>query len=430
MNKAWPAEPKLEEPIKDNKSFCLRPWMHLMLECNGDVKPCCVIETKNLNDRTPILGNANSSSLEEMWNSPFMLEMRRKMLLGEKIDYCKRCYIDEAKGAVSVRQHTNFSFRSKIKKAIIGTHEDGSYPELDIIYWDVRFSNKCNFKCRTCGPEASSAWVADRRKMVDNPEYIKGLTKHENVEGIKSLEYLKTNADKIERISFAGGEPLVMDEHYQLLEHLIANNNFCILTYHSNMSRLKYRDWDIIQLWKKWPIEKLWIFPSIDEIEKRAEVLRCGTVWSEVDANIREVLSLGTKYIPNITVSCMNVNRLPEILTYLYDIGLFKSEINGFTLGMVTWPAYMQISVLPDKFKEETKHKLLNFIPEFKEKTGRDISNQLAVVIGYLDKPNNPSLTKQFIDYSAKLDALRDENTFKTFPELECVKEVSISDGV
>ena len=410
--------------ISNNKSFCTRLWTHLMFECNGDVSPCCLMHSRRNWDSPAKIGNANTSTLEELWNSPLMKQTRMQMLKGEEVELCGKCYDKEAANVNSARQYFNKYFAHKIDKVFEETKPDGTYEDIDLVFWDVRFSNKCNFKCRMCGPASSSAWVADKRKMTTDAKLIRGLTQHENIDGKKSLEFLKDNAHKVERILFAGGEPLIMDEHYQLLEYLIENKNFCMISYHTNLSKLQYKSWNVLDMWSKWPIEKVVVMPSIDEIGDRAELIRSGTVWIDIERNIKAIRATGIKMLPNITVNAMNINRLPEVITYLYENGVItdKYKCLNFTVSNVYWPKHMQINILPDWFKTETKTKLLKFFEDFKVRTGWDITNKIAFQLEVLDQPQNKEQAVEFIKYTAKLDEIRGESTYDVIPELKCVK--------
>jgi len=403
--------------ITNNKSFCARLWTHLMFECNGDVSMCCLM----MNRRGSTLGNTKTSNLKELWNSPAMMQTRKDMLEGKPIAACAKCYNKENGGERSARIISNEMYKDHIDEYVRNTTPDGRYEDFNLIYWDVRFSNKCNFKCRMCGPGSSSAWVSDAKKLSSNQREIAKLAQLENIDGQDSLTYLKENANKVEQILFAGGEPLIMDEHYQLMEHLIANNNFCELNYHTNLSKLQYKEWNAVEMWKKWPKDKLTVWPSIDETGERAELIRSGTVWDEIEANLETLLKEGINIQPNITVSVLNVNRLPELFLFFYHKGIITSKAN-FTLGMVYTPARLNINILPDDYKQETKEKLLNFIDSFKMLAGTDLTGKFGFILKALDQPHSPENAKLFLDHTYKLDAIRSEDTFKVIPELECIR--------
>ena len=401
--------------LLDNKSFCAKLWTHLHLYSTGDVRACCVmVGDKNV-------GNLETNSLKEIWNSPKMMQYRKDMLEGKKINACMKCWSKEEAGTVSYRMDYNSYYKDRLDKITANTDKNGFEHNFNIISWDIRFSNKCNFKCRMCNPGASSSWVQDAIKLTDNKEEIKRLVTLENVEGKSSIDFLKENIEKVEYIYFAGGEPLLMDEHYEVLELLIKNNNFCTIAYNTNLSTLKYKKWNVLDFWKKWPKEKLWVMPSIDEIGERAELIRKGTKWEEVENNLKTLISHGVQLQPHITTSCMSVGRLPEILQYFFDNKILLNSRNylNFTLGAVYIPN-MHINVLTDEIKNQVIEKLnkfnKNFIVNTEPKTG--------YILKLLKQPHKPEYARQFVDYTLKLDKIRGEDTFKTIPELLPIYEL------
>ena len=128
----------------DNKHFCILPWIHMHIWPNGVTYPCCLAT----NDF--VLGNTNESSFEELWNSKRMRMLRKNILADRPTTGCSRCYEHEEQGSRSMRQNMNkdyehFNERTKL------TNDDGSVDNVFMAYMDIRFSNICNFKCRTCG---------------------------------------------------------------------------------------------------------------------------------------------------------------------------------------------------------------------------------------------------------------------------------------
>jgi radical SAM protein with 4Fe4S-binding SPASM domain len=420
--------------FEDNGSFCAKPWVHLMLDTNGDVAACCEMTYANR-----ALGSTKDKTLNEIWNTPKMMQYRKDMLAGKKIAACAQCYKREIAGDKSSRIYSIESNKNRIKELIANTDENGFNSNYNLTWLDVRFSNKCNFKCRMCGPGSSSAWMPDARKLVKIKNNATGLSdsfldtipnkKLDLINGISALDYLKENITNIEKISFAGGEPLIIDEHYELMDFLVANNNFCNLTYHTNLSKLKYKNWNILDYWKKWPVKNLRVWPSIDEIGERAELIRKGTKWADVEENFKILIENKIWMSPHITVDAMNVFRLPEIVTYFYknNILLKEYKYQNFTMELV-YNHCLHISALPDSFKKEIKIKITTFLNTFKDLTNFDITPRFIHVLSALDTPHDVKLTKQLITFTAQLDEIRKEDTYKVIPELEIIKSYTESE--
>ena len=231
-------------------TICAIPWMHLNFEPNGKVVPCCLTSHHNY-----FAGDLNTQPIEQIWNSDNMKSLRKQMINGERPKICDTCFNKEDVTGVSGRHYHNRDFPDVLKKIPAITLDDGTCTEMDLKYWDFRFSNLCNFKCRSCGPRYSSAWVPDAKKL--------GLTDQEKVWSIESVEnktnvdFLEDQIDNVKRIYFAGGEPLLMPEHWQILDKLVEKKRFDVkLSYNTNCSVLEYNKKNIINYWSQWALGK------------------------------------------------------------------------------------------------------------------------------------------------------------------------------
>ena len=140
-------------------SMCMLPWVHLHTWPNGNAYPCCLTPMEHVS------GNLNENTLEEIFNGEQQKKLRLEMLDGKKPESCIRCWKQEDDGGHSMRHRANKSW-SHYKDIIATTQPDGSVPEFKLPYWDFRFSNICNFKCRSCGPQLSSGWYGDTKKIA------------------------------------------------------------------------------------------------------------------------------------------------------------------------------------------------------------------------------------------------------------------------
>ena len=406
-------------------TICTIPWMHLNFEPNGKVVPCCLTSSHNY-----FAGDLNTESIQEIWNSDNMKALRKEMLNGVEPKICDKCFNKEKVTPESGRFFNNRDFPEVLEKIPEITLEDGTCTEMDLKYWDFRFSNLCNFKCRSCGPRYSSAWVPDAKKL--------GYTDQEKVWSIGSVDdqtnfdFLKDQIDVVKRIYFAGGEPLLMPEHWQILDMLVEKERFDVkLSYNTNASVLSYGKKHILDYWSKWKFGKLEVWPSIDEIGERAELIRSGTVWSKVEENLIEL----TKYEniilrPGLTIGAWNVHRLPEIINHLISLGVIKGpnpkikgiKYNNFFINLLEHPVHYHVSILSDEYREQISAKLNAFIIEYNEKYNTDIAPTFVHILSELKKPFNLKAAKKFLELTNQLDKLRNEDTFKVLPEMEDVK--------
>jgi radical SAM protein with 4Fe4S-binding SPASM domain len=406
-------------------TVCAIPWTHLNIIPRGKVYPCCMTS-----EHRTYAGDLTTQTIEEIWNSDYMKDIRVQMLNGEEPNMCRRCFESEKTSDFSTRLNHNRYFAEKLKEIPEITREDGFVEKVDLRYWDFRFSNLCNYKCRTCGPEFSSAWIPDAKEMgwVSYNESKKVLN-IESVDESKNVDFLKKYVGIVEKVYFAGGEPLLMDEHWQILDMLDAAEKYnVIITYNTNLSVLKYKNKNVIDYWKKWG-RNVWLWPSIDEIDERAELIRSGTNWKNVEENLKTVSSIGIHCKPSITVSNMNVHRIPEIVTRLVDIGAINGHDEhwqNFSFNVVEYNPQFHVSALSDFVKEKIKEKLNKFISDFNSKYGVDINSKFLHLFWHLDKPFNQQNRDNFVKYTKKLDLIRNESLIDVIPELKEMFDAAI----
>lgn len=409
-----------------NTTLCAVPWMHLNFEPNGKVVPCCLTSHHNY-----FAGDLKTETIDEIWNSDNMKNLRKEMIEGKRPSICDTCWKKEDVTGSSGRTLHNRDFPEVIEKIPAITLEDGTCTEMDLKYWDFRFSNLCNLKCRSCGPRYSSAWVPDAKKL--------GYTDQEKVWNIESVEdkpnvdFLENQIDNVKRIYFAGGEPLMMPEHWQILDKLVEKKRFDVkLSYNTNCSILEYKKKNIIEYWKQWQLGKLEVWPSIDEIGTRAELIRSGTVWSKVEENLKELAQHDNIILrPGITVGAWNVRRLPAIISHLSKIGVIRRHPvihkyinhNNFFINLLDHPKHYHVSILPDDYRQSTIEELVKFISDYNEKHSTDISYIFTHIFHELHKPFDLEAAKKFLIVTAQIDNLRNENIFDVIPEMEVVKQ-------
>lgn len=378
---------------------------------NGVTYPCCLAT----NDY--VLGNTNESTFKELWNSDKFKEMRKNMLADMPTSGCARCYEHEEAGVHSMRKTMNHIYKNHYNRTEL-THADGSLDEIHMAYLDIRFSNICNFRCRSCGPELSSNWVDDAVKLgrysKDDPKILK-INKDLNELWVDMEPWI----DTVESIYFAGGEPLIMDEHYKILEHLIKIGKTDItISYNTNFSKLTYKKYDVVELWKHFP--RVNLGASLDAMGERAEVMRKGTIWKDIEAN-RERISKEAPHVQfqiSCTVSAYNAMHCFDFFDDWISKGWIEPQ--AIDLNLLLFPEYMRAQVLPKAFREQVQARAKQYIEYHNLKevdiNGRAYSAATAL-IEFLDT-DNEKLKDEFDDNNYKIDVLRNEALLDAFPEL------------
>jgi sulfatase maturation enzyme AslB (radical SAM superfamily) len=390
-------------------AFCILPWIHMSFQPYGEVFTCCARGPK-----AKALGNTKTQAAHEIWNSDAMKTLRKDMLAGRRReDMCGNCYQMESVQLKSSRQIFNEMFAKYIEPKVAATQSDGSLQEMQFVYWDFRFSNICNFRCRMCGshnssawePEAIKIWFLDDRSVQADPQ--------------KLFQIAEQQIPYVERINFAGGEPLLMIEHYKILQALISAGKTNVpLDYSTNLSVLGYQEYDVIQLWQCFT--NLNISPSIDHFGAKAEYIRKGTRWENIVENARRVRAEvpWAKMQPSVTVSLYNILDITEIHEHLYELGIIaRSDPSAFYLNLLRSPVHLQISVLPKNLKDIALEKIYAYQAQAERKWGTRLP-QFDVLVAPL-QADDTKYADNFKDFNQRLDALRDEKFLSLFPEYQ-----------
>ena len=416
--------------IKDKDSFCVYPWVHTHLNTEGDVYPCCVSWTPERQSR---IGWLEKDSLEDLFNNDKMKQLRLDMIAGKKRpDICDNCYKREDAGFHSARQGANVDFKNELDNLIASTHEDG-YVEPVIKSWDIRFSNLCNLKCRSCGPMFSNTWAQEEKKAG---AAIDSILIHpiEN-----DTDPMENQYDNVEKIYFAGGEPLIMPEHYTVLRGLINKGvaHKVHIIYNTNMTKLDYNNNDILDLWKQF--KKVVLGVSIDAVGPRAEYIRHGMKWHVIEENLKKLKqycrdqgNLFFYFSP--TVSLQNIHHMTDMHRYLVENNCM-SNIDAVMFNILLQPLHYDMRGLPDMIKDEITDRIDEHIewcteqgalviPTFPEGSEHNeyvhdrmnAIKEFNTLKDYIQQPIEFD-KNSFVDYTEKLDKRRNESFTETFPE-------------
>ncbi len=402
--------------IKESKSFCMLPWVHTHILPSSNVKPCCVCPYNKPID------NVKDSSIKEIWNNEEYKNLRKKMLNGESNENCNQCYEREASKGMSLRQTSNLRWEHLFESLVVPTMSDGELKEFKMAYLDIRFSNICNFKCRGCSPELSSAWKSDYDQMYDVKSEKSGIISIFPNE--KLWTELESFLPTVEAAYFAGGEPLIMDEHYFILESLIRIGKTDIpLSYNSNLSNLKFKNKFVTDYWKYFKHVEVGV--SIDDFGMRGEYFRHGMNWEKTLKNIEQIKKECPHVIfsVNCTVSLFNVSYLPELHEELLKNNVIT--LGNMFANILVDPIEYRVQLLPKEYKEKIIKKLRDYVSivEQKNKT----SNLFAFVrflaafnsvINLLESSDETENNEKFINRNKKLDEIRNEKFEEIYPEL------------
>ena len=430
--------PKLEKLIADGETdhikiaeqtdaYCPLAWTHLHVSAIGDVLPCCIGEWK-----LPF-GNINNQSFDEIWNGEDFKAFRLKMLNDEKVPHCKGCYKKEETSNWSLRVDAIRKWHKHAIPLIDTTEEDGASNDSKPIYWDIRFSNICNMRCRMCGHFSSSRWYNDAKILATDYDEHRYKTKKEQAivhgveDSVKLLDRLDEYLPYVEEFYFAGGEPLIMEEHYRIvkrLDELGLHNAY--LRYSTNFLQMRYKDLDAIEMWKKF--DKVYCAASIDTFGARAENIRKDTDWKIIEENVKRLKEEAPHVNFGIapTVQIMNILTVTDLHKDWIEKGYLMP--NDMFFNILHNPSFYDLQNLTPNLKKQATQKLQDHLKwikaEFPDYNSQPLIDTVTNTINYMNgKEFNPYDLYDLVNQTKMLDEIRNENTFEIFPELSEIWE-------
>lgn len=383
-------------------TFCILPWVHLSTRPDGQMRVCCTANASSvgptddkeyggqvgiLKDEHGKPNNLNISDFQTAWNSTYMKNVRLQMLNGEKPASCLKCYKEEAAGHNSKRmwETAYWKQRTDLQALLDNTHEDGSVPP-EILYVDLRFGTKCQLACVMCSPHDSSGWIKEWNNLypqIENEE-LKGLMQWQNKGSINQSSYNwhKNNSifweqfyeqmPHMRQLYFAGGESLIIDEHYKILEKAIQNNQAKNLELRYNSNGIEWRE-DLFDLWKEFKLVRFHY--SVDDIYKRNEYIRYPSTWERTE----EVFHILDNDVPDntdVTIACavqvLNMYYIPDFIKWKLQqkfkrINMWPYGAGGINCHFVYHPAHLNVKVLPNEFKKKIRAKYEEFYAWWEE---------------------------------------------------------------
>jgi len=232
-------------------------------------------------------------------------------------------------------------------------------------------------------------------------------------------EQLEPHLDYVEQIYFAGGEPLMMEEHYLILEELERRGRFDVrLIYNTNFTHVKLKDRSVFDYWKRF--DSVAVGASLDAMGDRAEYIRKGTKWNTVEENRKQMMQTcpDVDFYISPTLSIMNALHLPDFHRDWVEKGFIKPQ--DLNVNILQDPAYYRIDIAGAELKEQIKSKFdahLNWLRPLDHLNRATVGFESA--LNYLDSTDNSHLQLQFVQKTQQLDAIRKENILDFIPELE-----------
>jgi radical SAM protein with 4Fe4S-binding SPASM domain len=403
--------------LTESETFCMLPWTHMHAFPDGRVYPCCLAEYWH-----PV-GDLRQHTMREVWNQDRYKQLRVNMLADQPSKECTKCYEQERHGAFSMRNDSNRNYGHLIKE-LANTNEDGTHTEFKIRYWDVRFSNLCNFRCRSCGPIFSSNWYNDHVKLYNRVPDVLGrdMARVEYAAGDEDAmeAQMLEHVPYLEQVYFAGGEPLIMKEHYALLEKLIdAGKTDVRIQYNTNFSEMRFKDKHVFEYWKHF--KNVSVGASLDGMGPQAELIRKGADWAQTVENRERMM----KEVPHVdfyvssTVSSMNVLHVLDFHREWTRLGLIRAK--DWNINICQSPEWYRIDIFPEDFKQRVIYPAYEAHIAWLDPQDslRRATTGYQSLLSLMRGSDGTEHWPRFVEETAKLDAVRNERFWDTFPEFK-----------
>lgn len=441
-------------------TFCPLPWNSINLRNNGDLRICC-----NTNSYSPQRGimrkadgtiyNAGRDDWNEARNAPILKEVRASMLKGEWHPECERCRQEENNGIRSRREYESddwakwFGDYIDYDKAADITTEDGTMAvdKQEINFVDIRYGNFCNLKCRMCGPTDSHQWYDDFVQLYNQTGY---KDTHERIQLVKNAkgrwhtdqyDWFQNNnmywdnfekyAVNAHKLYIVGGEPLIIDEHTESLERIVASGNApdMRLEYNTNLTMVPDK---LIALWEHFKEVRIGV--SIDGID---DVFNYQRTPANFDSVYKNMLKLDANPRINLkgwfayTVTPFNLFHFPEFMRWKLTVsGLTKFNPVADARPIVSHhmchsPKYYNVKVLPLELKQQVVAHYQTYIDwvnttDLTDHVKRDFAKILNGVAKFMmSEDYSEKYLNEFIQHTVKLDSIRGQNILDIVPEFK-----------
>jgi hypothetical protein len=349
----------------------MAPWTHTYLSPQTERRMCCASREPAQNfqqyiDTQSGTGRYIPITLEEHWNSEHMRSVRRRMMAGETLPECEVCN-DKLLNTDVYRDYFWHLFRHRYNEAMSKTDNTG-YTEMRPVSWDYRFSNLCNFKCRTCGDMLSSAWETEQRQhdMIDwsnpknnwmRPEVRREISKFQDSQ-IEQEFAEAVEQHRIEEIYWVGGEPLMYEQHWRYMKRIIelGDGDRLYARYNTNLSRIDYRGInlyrDILRNVRDWQI-----CASLDGTGAIGEYIRTGLDYEQWRDNFQRGVDISThsrQMRIDFTLTLLGLFEVENIynLAREFDVSILAKVIFSFTPDIIMSPLALPRYILDPRIDQ------------------------------------------------------------------------------
>ena len=359
----------------DDRYFCMAPWTHIQQNSYGEINPCCMFYGKDK------VYTKKYDSLQDAFDGSENAKLRNRMLNGEYIDSCKKCYRDEDLGKSSYRQRFNDRYNLNEMPAI---------RELELA-----LSNKCNFKCVTCNTRFSSSWY-DEDKLLERTQFTNIGRYYKSSFNVHDIDL-----SQLTELKILGGEPFLEKDLLNVFKNI--NKKNVTLFFVTNNSIFPSDEW--LNQFKQF--KKVRFIISLDGVNDVAEFVRYGKKFKKFEKNYSNWIQLSKTDLTNIKViphfvfhalNCFDLNNTLEWMTQYHD------NLKILSYDFLESPNELSVKYLPNDVKTKILSENNNFLHDQIEnflkmsKYDKEVYNKLKKYCKFLNlRTDLPDICKQVL---------------------------------
>lgn len=384
--------------------FCVLPWVSLEASPIGTVRPCCLADDEIV-DSNSVKFNLKSADFQDIQNSEYMYQLRQAFLAGNRPATCRKCWNEEDAGRTSKRMHT----LNRLKH--MGITAEWTQDAKPLMFLDLKLGNICNLKCRICGSWSSSSFAVEQ--LANSPDAHNKNNYHYMMlkagrwprESESFWNQIDSVIHDIRYIEFTGGEPFMIQEHFDMLQGIVDRGIAHQVEIHYNTNGTQWPDAE--HIWKHFKTVEIAF--SIDDLRERFEYQRMGAQWTDVQRNLKLFRQLRQQYA-NIQLQCCSTVNIFNVL-YIDQLAHWISmqDFDFVYWNIMQDPWHFSIAALPDT----AKHTIAEHLTSVQTEYQKDFEG----IVDFMMRGGSTDgvETQKQIQ---KIDQIREQNLANVAPEL------------
>jgi len=279
-----------------------------------------------------------------------------------------------------------------------------------LMFLDLKLGNICNLKCRICGSWSSSQFATEELNQMHSKEEKKASLPYQMLragawprENQKFWQQIESVLTDIRYIEFTGGEPFMIQEHFDMLQGLVDRGIAHNVEIHYNTNGTHWPE-NAPEIWRHFKLVEIAL--SIDDVGERFEYQRSNAVWTEVEQNVSRFAELKAQST-NIELQCcttvnvFNVRYLEQVAAWIdqqaFDFVYWNMMHDAWYFSIATLPdeakagitAHLQSAQFPERFRGE-----INNIIEFMNRGASTDGNILKMRVRDLDRKRSQDMAQ------------------------------------